>query len=523
MAMVVLAILLLIFMQFDMAHAQDIFWEQDDVYQGATRIYPNGVSLINNFSFSGDIDWYWFSAEQNVTYQIFTRPKNQGYTYHLVDTIIYLYADPTRSNISRNDDFKEDGSSLIQWTCSSPGTYYVRVKNFDVDSYGQQETYTIQITSLELQNEKTIIQDVPDYSQSDFGDPGNCGPVAAACVLGYWAAHGYPLLVDSDPEKIKDVERLVHELQEAMDYPSMGTSQGGVRDEDVPDGIERVCNAPNYNNQYDFESDLIYNPDFFELRDEILNERPVLYGVIGHSIWQEHWFVTMGFLETSSNRWTINHDTWSSTHRDIYVDWDEATDCIVTIHPKKEDDSATGSTGSTFGSYVSYPISTIPYMVPGLGMWPVLGIGNYSIMPNLSPLMWPSPFNPGYTGQSNWGGFTSPSWSPSSTPSGGTRVMASNNYGSQIPLYGYNYGSFGNNYEANQTSQSSYGFTQGNSSYSGNSSYYSMPSQGTFNNMNASFFPSSQMMFPASRMFAYPMFSPLFGLSFGYPILGFPF
>jgi len=310
-----------------------------------------------------------------------------------------------------------------------------------------------------------------------------------------------------------------------MDYPSMGTSQGGVRDEDVPFGIELVCNASNYNNKYDFETDLIYNPDFLKLRDEIYNKRPVLYGVMGHSIWEEHWFVTMGFLETNSTRWTINHDTWSSTHRDIYVDWDEATDCIVTIHPKKEGDpstGSTGSTGSTFGSYVSYPVPTMPYMSPGLGMWPVLGIGliPYNIMPNLSPLMWTSPFNPGYTGQSNWGGFTSPSWSSSSSVSEGRRVMAS---GSQLSLYGYNNGSFGNNYEANQISQSSYGFTPSYPSYSSNSSYYKMPSQGMFNVPNTPFFPSSHMMFPASGMFAYPMFSPLFGLSFGFPIHGFPF
>ena len=40
---------------------------------------------------------------------------------------------------------------------------------------------------------------VPNYDQSDFPGGNDCGPVAAAMVLGYWDANGWSCMIDGSP------------------------------------------------------------------------------------------------------------------------------------------------------------------------------------------------------------------------------------------------------------------------------------------------------------------------------------
>ncbi|MBN2372712.1 hypothetical protein JXL19_02835 [bacterium] len=373
-------------------------WEPDNTPQEAKAIIPNGPSQYHTLTQQADKDWVSFFAVENKTYQIFTRPNNPSYP---VDTEIFLYNqdvlfNPDSVYIAYNDDFGKDYSSLINWVCPLSGYYYLLVKNYNPDIYGTRESYTIQVTSYDLQDDGTIISGVPDYSQSDFGDPGNCAPVAAACVLGYWDSQGYDRLVDSD----KGVAGLINELQNAMDYPSIDSQTGGVRDEDVPVGIERVCNHSAYGNNYNFRAQLTYYPDFEVIINEITYKRPVLYGIMGHSVWEDHWMTTVGYLETETTLWVINHDNWNTTPRHLYVDWDEATDCIVTVSPGKQADD---------NVYVN---SNLQYSNPSLntymGTWPYIGFGlsPFSLINNPFgssglPLSW---FYPGYTNLGNPGG-----------------------------------------------------------------------------------------------------------------------
>lgn len=364
--------------------------KKDDKPSNAVSLTPNGNSAIYSFSFPDETQWFTFFAEEGLSYQIFTRSKKTGYPP--VDTIVWLYDEGFEGSLACNDDFWRDGSSLIEWVCPADGDYFIKAENYNgYNQYGPYELYSIQITSPDLEDGQMIIPGVPDYWQEDYGDPGNCGPVAAACVLGYWDARGYPLLVDDDPGDIEDVSQLVEELQQAMGYPSLGEARGGVNDEYIPIGIERVCNTPMYDNEYEFRA-ILQPPDFGIVMDEIVHKRPLLYGVSGHSIWGDHWMVTVGYLNTSTNRWTINHDTRSSAPRDVYVDWDEATDCVVTIQPGRRYVPSSGSTST--GSYFPMALTAT-----GFGTFPVFGIGftPYPIMPTIHGAVWSYPWGVGGT------------------------------------------------------------------------------------------------------------------------------
>jgi hypothetical protein len=503
--LILLIIFALIYLGSDISQAQ----EPDDTPQNATFIFVNTSSQIYTLSFSGDIDWFRFFAEEDANYQIFTRPKN---TNHFIDTFISLYSDATKPPLSENDNFREntDGSSLIQWLCPISGEYFVKVES-KVKKYGPMEKYSIMVTSPDLQMDQTIIQDVPDYSQADFGYPGNCGPVAAACVLGYWDAHGYDLLVDSDPENIEDVKKLVHDLQDAMHYPSLGDLFGGVKDDFVDVGIEMVCNAPQYGNKYNFDAEFTFPLDFHIVMDEIKNKRPVLYGLMGHSIWQDHWMVTIGFLETNTTLWTINHDTWSTTHRDVYVDWDEATDCVITIQPDKTSSTSppSGSGNSVAGSFsFSNPYIFDPFMQPislifspGLLAMPNFGFLSFplvSVMPgSIGPYSWG-------TGNTTMVGNINP-FSFNNEGFSSQRSDSWNNPSSPFS-FGYNQNSTGfNPFESTQGQfPSTFGLTQNPISFQSNPFY-------------------NQPLWYPPVLFSDPLFSPFSFLSVQPPGFGFHF
>ncbi|MGA1796207.1 MAG: hypothetical protein ACMUIL_10145 [bacterium] len=372
--------------------------KQDDKPSNAVSLTPNGSSAIYSFSFPDETQWFTFFAEEGLSYQIFTKTG-----YPPAYTIISLYDEEFEESLDSNDILWDDGSSLVDWVCPAAGDYFIKVENYNGgNQYGPHE-YSIQVTSPDLEIGQMIIQGVPDYWQVDYGYPdpypGNCGPVAAACVLGYWDAHGYPLLVDNDPANIEDVAKLVEELQRAMEYPSQSAALGGVHDDFVPIGIERVCNTSLYDNDYEFRA-ILQPPDFRIVMDEIAHKRPLLYGVSNHSIWGDHWMVTIGYLITPavntptlnrpSTYWTINHDTWSSTPRDVYVDWDEAKEWIVTIQPGKRYVPPSGSVST--GSY--FPVAPT---TAGFGTLPVFGIGftPYPIMPTIHGAVWSYPWGAG--------------------------------------------------------------------------------------------------------------------------------
>lgn len=524
--LVITTALLSMFMGLLLAEAQETDYKEK--WEGAELLIPNGDSLFSTFSSKGERHWYVFYAEEGFTYQIFTRSVKD---YKSPDILIYIFSDPEGSYIARNSIIEVDGSAYMEWTSPSSDLYFVSVKTLDPDRYGDMEAYNIQITSTDYQDAHKIIPDVPDYSQSDFRYFWDCKAVAAACVLGYWDAHGYSLLVDSSPDSVEDVKTLVMELNEAMLFSVKISPKKLFTDENVREGIEMYCNLAQFGNNYNFAVEYIPKPDFSKVIDEIEENRPVMYGVNGHSLLGNHWMVTVGYLKTEATDWTINHDNWSSTQKDVYVDWDEATDCIITVHPDRKKVLIT-----TYPDiYSVYQFSPYPVVSPWLGTLPTISYGTistFSGMNNMPIPSWSSNLTSGYQKYSNQFdsvGNADVWWLGNPELYDYNRSMAGNVDLSSFSSYSYN-------------NSVGYDSTPGYRYATGNSNIISAQTPGSFSSPYSDFYSNNnfappglatplndpflspfQTFFPTLGLFPYNVFSPFLSLSAGPFLFGFPF
>jgi len=89
----------------------------------------SNLTFFRNVPYSrpGDKDWFWFDVEANQTATIETLNLGDG-----ADTYLELY-DNSRNLLAENDDRAgaSDGSSLLQYTFSNGGRYYVKVKPYE--------------------------------------------------------------------------------------------------------------------------------------------------------------------------------------------------------------------------------------------------------------------------------------------------------------------------------------------------------------------------------------------------------
>ncbi|MGA1839926.1 MAG: hypothetical protein ACMUIU_04800 [bacterium] len=515
-------------MGFSLANAQETDYKEE--WQKADLLVPNVDSLFNTFSFKGERDWYKFYADKGVTYQIFTHPaKDPDKDYNFPEILIYLFSDPESSYITRNSKWEGDGSAFIEWTSPSSGFYYLSLKALDSDRYGNMEAYNILITSIERQDAHTMIPDVPDYSQSDFRQSDfrnlwDCKAVSAACILGYWDAHGYSLLVDSNPARIEDVKRLILGLNDAMMFSVEINPKRLFTDENVREGIEMYCNLAQFGNNYNFTVEYYTKPDFSEVMDEIEENRPFMYGVAGHPLWGNHWMVTVGYLKTETTDWTINHDNWSSTHKDIYVDYDEATDCIITVQPGRKRILIT----SYPDIYSLYQFSPYPVVLPWLETLPTISFGTISTFSGINniPIHSRSSDLTGryqkYSSQFDPVGIADVGWIGNPELYDYQRTMASNV--NLSPFSSYTYRNYNNSVGNDNTN--GYSYSTGNSyiisdqipgsslgPYLNLYSYTNVASPGLVATFNNPFLSPFQTFFPTLGLLPYNVFSPFPSLS----------
>jgi len=104
----------------------------DDSPSGAVQLTLNSPhsAIINP---AGDVDYYKFSADSEKTYII----ETSGST----DTYLTLYSTDGATILDEDDDSGEGLNSYLNWTCPSPGTYYV-----EISGYGDYETGPYNIT-----------------------------------------------------------------------------------------------------------------------------------------------------------------------------------------------------------------------------------------------------------------------------------------------------------------------------------------------------------------------------------------
>jgi hypothetical protein len=107
-----------------------------NTYSTATLISA-GSSTAGTISPSNDVDFFRFSASANSQYTISITLGTLG------DSVLYLYGTNGTTLITSNDDYNGNASRIV-WTCTSNGTYYIKVSGYESDDTG---TYTLVLTA----------------------------------------------------------------------------------------------------------------------------------------------------------------------------------------------------------------------------------------------------------------------------------------------------------------------------------------------------------------------------------------
>ncbi len=186
------------------------------------------------------------------------------------------------------------------------------------------------------------IEGVPDYHQEDYTyvkRTGQCAPTAGACILGYWANQGYPLLLASGvTELITDLE-----MNSAYDW-----DDGGTFSHTMDQAMELVCNegAP-----YGFRTVYLSPPSFSDCKEEIDRGRPFYISVHDLDPYKAHAVTAIGYDETNGNQRLIVHDNWKSTEKEIILDWNpKYFSSIIRVLPgQKSDKIISGSITNSDG------------------------------------------------------------------------------------------------------------------------------------------------------------------------------
>ena len=95
---------------------------ENDNSSGQAKSVTLGTSYHHTYYPSGDEDWIKFDATDGTTYRIETFNTSNG-----ADTHIFLFSTDGTTLISSNDDRSlTDNTSLILWTATANGTYFVK-------------------------------------------------------------------------------------------------------------------------------------------------------------------------------------------------------------------------------------------------------------------------------------------------------------------------------------------------------------------------------------------------------------
>jgi hypothetical protein len=103
-------------------------YEPDDSISKASSITPNSSAQSRTLTLY-DIDWVGFTAQKDSIYVISASTSASG---TLSTLYLYLYYSGGSSYIS----YQSGSSPKIIWTCTSSGTYYIRVSPYSSSYYG---------------------------------------------------------------------------------------------------------------------------------------------------------------------------------------------------------------------------------------------------------------------------------------------------------------------------------------------------------------------------------------------------
>ncbi|MEZ4734726.1 MAG: pre-peptidase C-terminal domain-containing protein [Caldilineaceae bacterium] len=117
----------------------DDYDAHDNVQAGATPLTPNGTPQTHLICGAADTDWVSFAATAHTPYVIET--KNVGPD---ADTIVELY-DTSGTLLARNDDYGDGIASQLNYTVTTAGNYFVKVRLYNPTRYGEGTHYNLQI------------------------------------------------------------------------------------------------------------------------------------------------------------------------------------------------------------------------------------------------------------------------------------------------------------------------------------------------------------------------------------------
>ncbi|HUU68817.1 MAG TPA: dockerin type I domain-containing protein [Planctomycetota bacterium] len=165
-----------------------------------------------------------------------------------------------------------------------------------------------------------LIGGVPDFQQADFPGANDCTPVAAAAVLAFWDSHGYGNLVSGPPDYAANpagIADLVQRLKTAMQWTPSGTQAVSI----AP-AIQSVAAACGYA----LSSFTYYSTLWVNVKTQLLAGYPPIL-TMTHPAYQNasHSVSCVGFDEQDATRIVIVHDNWSTTPKDVYLNFDECT------------------------------------------------------------------------------------------------------------------------------------------------------------------------------------------------------
>ncbi len=110
-------------------------YETDDTYSQANTISA-GSPQSHSIDTAGDVDYVKFSATSGTIYTL----ETSGST----DTKLYLYSTNGTTQIDWDNDSGSGTNALIEWICTSSGTYYAKATGYSSSTTG---SYTLSLTS----------------------------------------------------------------------------------------------------------------------------------------------------------------------------------------------------------------------------------------------------------------------------------------------------------------------------------------------------------------------------------------
>ena len=221
-------------------------YENDNTCSNAKVISTDGTPQQHTINPKGDVDWIKFSAENGYKYTIETFDLEGE-----CDTVIALYRDCNSSRISQDDDGGVGRASKIVWSCTSSGTYYVKMRDYSSSKGGPNVKYKVKITKERVEQKKadlTVENIWRDPSNPTEGD--SVTFIARIKNIGEGNADTFnvELLIDGNPIHTEPVASLSKGESTNVTFTKNWTATSGCHDAKVIADSTNWVDESNENN-----------------------------------------------------------------------------------------------------------------------------------------------------------------------------------------------------------------------------------------------------------------------------------